>query len=248
MQRRPASAFLFGGIAAVILAIGLIWSVRLATGSLERTVAPASVVRVKGVAAREVTADIGIFSGGVEAEALTLKEAYEKIQPSVAAVRDFLAEAGVPEAAIDFFPPASCPRFKYYENGNRSDEIIAYNMVRNFSVTLTDMALLEKIVREAETLLARGVNLSFAAPSYLVSDIEQYKMDLMGEATRNARERAEQLAENSKAKVGRLNSASQGVIQITAPHSVSVSDSGEYDIWSLKKIIRVVVTAEFTLE
>jgi len=45
--------------------------------------------------------------------------------------------------------------------------------------------------------------------------------------------------------LGKIISARQGVIQITAPCSDEISDYGAYDTKSLQKIIKIVVTAEF---
>ena len=73
-------------------------------------------------------------------------------------------------------------------------------------------------------------------------------MELLAEATKNAAERAEVLARNSKGTVGALISATQGVFQITAPASSDISGYGEYDKRTIQKEVKAVVTLEFRVE
>ena len=78
--------------------------------------------------------------------------------------------------------------------------------------------------------------------------MEQLKLELLGNATKNAYDRAKALAENSRGKVGALNSASQGVFQITPVDSTDVSDGGEYDTTTIEKKVKAVVTLEYHIE
>jgi hypothetical protein len=72
-------------------------------------------------------------------------------------------------------------------------------------------------------------------------------MELLAEASANACERASRLAGPSRAKLGPMRSASQGVFQVTPVHSNQVSDYGENDTSSRVKIMRAVVTMGYGL-
>jgi hypothetical protein len=74
------------------------------------------------------------------------------------------------------------------------------------------------------------------------------KIQLLGEATKNARMRAEELASNSGSQVGELKYASQGVFQITPVNSTDVSDYGIYDTFTIDKSINAVVTIEYSIK
>jgi hypothetical protein len=63
-----------------------------------------------------------------------------------------------------------------------------------------------------------------------------------------ARRRAEVLAENSRARIGMLRSARQGVFQITPANSTEVSDYGRNDTSAREKSIKAVVTIRYALE
>ncbi len=73
------------------------------------------------------------------------------------------------------------------------------------------------------------------------------KVEMLGEAARDARQRAEQIAGSSGSKVGEMRSAEMGVLQITAANSNDVSGSGINDTTSLEKDITAVIHVTFAL-
>ena len=87
-----------------------------------------------------------------------------------------------------------------------------------------------------------GVELSCDSPRYLYTRLDDLKLAMIADATRNARERAELLVAGSPNTLGPLQSASQGVFQITPAFSNEVSGTGMNDTTSLHKVIKAVVT------
>jgi hypothetical protein len=71
---------------------------------------------------------------------------------------------------------------------------------------------------------------------------------LLTQATKDAKDRAQKIAENTGKKIDSLQTASQGVFQVTAKNSVEVSDYGTYDTASLEKKVTGVVRASFSLK
>ena len=79
--------------------------------------------------------------------------------------------------------------------------------------------------------------------------IEELKINMQGEAAKDARLRAEELvSKSSGSKIGPLRSAQQGVFQITPAFSTSTSDYGEFDTSSIAKRIKAVVTMEYAID
>lgn len=74
------------------------------------------------------------------------------------------------------------------------------------------------------------------------------KIQLLGEATKNARMRAEGLARNSGSEIGTLKYASQGLFQITPVNPTDVSDYGIYDTTTIEKSVKAVVTIEYSIK
>ena len=70
-------------------------------------------------------------------------------------------------------------------------------------------------------------------------------MEMLSEATKNARERAEAVANAGGAAVGNIISLSSGVFQVTQKNSVSVDDYGMYDTTSVEKKITATVKVNF---
>jgi hypothetical protein len=68
---------------------------------------------------------------------------------------------------------------------------------------------------------------------------------MLAEATKDAKERAKQIAENTGSSVGSVRSARMGVLQITPSDSNEVSGLGINDTSSLEKDITAVVNIEF---
>ena len=81
----------------------------------------------------------------------------------------------------------------------------------------------------------------------LLENVGHELLGLLAEATRNARATAQQFASDAGARVGRIRSANQGMIQIFG--SDGFDESGAFSPTSAPvKKIRVVSTFEFELE
>jgi len=86
-----------------------------------------------------------------------------------------------------------------------------------------------------------------ANPRFVVSAFNDLRPQLLAEATKNAREMAQQFAADSGARVGSIRSANQGQIQIFGTDGND--ESGAFSPTStVQKKIRVVSTFEFALE
>jgi hypothetical protein len=93
--------------------------------------------------------------------------------------------------------------------------------------------------------MREGIRYESRAPEYFYTKLDDLKIQMLGEAAKDARNRAEQLVSASGAKVGPLRSAQQGVFQITPPHSTDTSDYGVLDTSTVEKSIKAVVTMEY---
>jgi hypothetical protein len=74
------------------------------------------------------------------------------------------------------------------------------------------------------------------------------KVEMMAEATKDARARAEQIAQQGGRKIKELRSARMGVVQINPLYSSATSWEGNNDTTSLEKTITTTVSATFSLE
>ena len=71
---------------------------------------------------------------------------------------------------------------------------------------------------------------------------------MVGEATKNAKQRAESMVSGTNGKIGTMNSAKMGVFQIVPINSTDVSDYGINDTSSIEKKVVATVNATFNVK
>ena len=67
-------------------------------------------------------------------------------------------------------------------------------------------------------------------------------------AAKDAKERAERIAQSTGNSIGAVRSAKMGVLQITAADSTDVSDYGVYDTSTIEKDMTAVVNVSFAVD
>ncbi len=206
------------------------------------------VVTVKGLAEREVEADIASwripYRGVGDSTASALAEA----ERASDAVRRFLEEGGLDAEEISFEPFSLRIERNFLQEGGAQREVVRYIAVGAVRVRTTKVAEIAELSTETLALLDAGVLLGdsdyaeAARPQYLFTRLNDIKPDLIREATQAARTSAEQFAEDSGASVGDIATANQGVIQIL-PRDGQFDERAERN-----KIVRVVSTVEYYLD
>ena len=207
-----------------------------------------NTIRVKGMAEKVVTSDAASWSATWTVRSTTLKESYSELEKQRDVVKKFLSDAKVPEAECTYSALSTQTVFKKDEHGHTTNEVFGYVLNQSVELKSKEMRLVEAVSKSITELIEQGIEIHSFRPGYTFSGLELLKLELLGNATKNAYERAKALAENSQGKVGALNSASQGVFQITPVDSTDVSDGGEYDTSTIDKKVKAVVTLEFHVE
>ena len=206
-------------------------------------------IRVKGTASRTVRSDQGTWSGSVATAAATREEALIKLSAAEKKIEDYITskEIGFKKEDIVWNSISVSVIHCKNEKGIETNEIHHFQASRSLDIESTDVDRLEKLNRRFTDLVKAGYAVSNHGSSYIISNIEKYKMELLKEASQNGYERADTLAKSSKGKVGTLLSASQGVFQVLAPGAGNISDYGTYDKSTIDKEIKAVVSLEFSL-
>jgi hypothetical protein len=96
-------------------------------------------------------------------------------------------------------------------------------------------------------LLRDGVELSGSNISYTFTKLNALKPDMIGEANKNARESAEQFAQDSGAAVGRIKTATQGYFSVGARDGEACDDCSSGGGSSPFQKVRVVTTIDYDL-
>ncbi len=133
-------------------------------------------------------------------------------------------------------------------NGNETSEISGYSLRQQVEVRSNDVDRIAQIAREATELINQGILLESNPPQYSYTQLGNLKIEMLGEAAKDAKERAEKIADSTGNKIGTLRSARMGVMQITAADSTEVSDYGINDTTSIDKDVTAVVNISFAVE
>jgi hypothetical protein len=102
--------------------------------------------------------------------------------------------------------------------------------------------------KRAGNLIDQGIVLQTSGIQFIYTKAGEAKIEMMGEATKDARTRAEQIASQGGRKIKALRPARMGVVQINPRYSSATSWEGNNDTSSLEKTITITVTASFSLE
>lgn len=229
------------------LALGLVVSSYIGARSIVRVKLANQTVRVKGFAERRITSDWAVWRGSFSARAAALVDAYGTLKADLDRVLAFLEQTGVEKEQVELSSVEITVNYRKTEKGVATSEVEGYVLEQSIEVSAADVPLVARLSRESASLIKEGVEFRARAPEYFYMRLDELKIDMLGEATRDARRRAEQIATNSGAKVGAVRSATQGVFQITPVYSTRVSDYGINDTSSIEKSIKAVVTVEYSV-
>ena len=228
---------------AAVLAAGLVLAAVVFGWFFFEARAPEQTVRVVGSATQSFEADIvkWRFTLSRPVSDAELRNGYAQLREDVAHIRTVLRARNLPDTVLNVQPPTAQPLWG--PNGIRT----GYNLQQPVFVISERLADVEPIALEPAALLRDGAALEFSQLEYFYSGIARLKQELLSAATRDARARAQQIAENTDASVGKIVSARSGVFQITEPFSTEVSGFGVHNTATRSKEITVTVHADFAL-
>ena len=206
------------------------------------------IIRVKGSASQKVRSDYGSWSGSVATAAPTREEALVKLSAAEKKIEEYITskEIGFKKENIVWNSISVSVIYCKNEKGIATNEIHHFQAERSLEIESADVDRLEKLNRHFTDLVKSGIAVGNHGSSYVITNLDDYKMKLLRAATENGYARAKALAESANGKVGALLSASQGIFQVLAPGGGNISDYGTYDKSTIDKEIKAVVTLEFS--
>jgi hypothetical protein len=231
-------------IGAALIALGMVGAGWLIGHGFQQGRQAEHYVTVKGLAETFVQADLAIWplrytatgddlnqvqaqidADGAEITSFLIRQglAAEEIQPQRVEVTDLLAQAYRPEGAAE-------SRF-----------IVAQTIL----VRTEQVDLVAALNRATGELVSRGVVLlDTGGPTYVFTDLNAIKPQMLAEASANARAAAEQFAADVDSALAGIRRASQGIFEILPRDAApGISEAGQID-----KKVRVVSTIEYLLE
>ena len=197
---------------SIILAIGVMvmgWCVK---AGIDNFTNKDRKVTVKGLAEREVPADKVTWSISTKETGNDLPTLYERINVQAGKIKAFLKQNGLDESEITVNPP-SVSDLEAREWGD-NQKPFRYIVNTTITVATTKVEVVNKAIFKQAELLKQGVALDSSYPNYEYASFQQMKPEMMSEAIKNAQKTAEQFAEASESKLGKIQTAGQGQFEI----------------------------------
>ena len=239
-------------IRASIVALGIALGGLLVGVGVGRIKASDRFVTVKGVAEREVRADIAIWPLHVTGADNDLTAAHAKLTRSIAGVREFLVRHGIDTTQVELTGFGVSDALAQQYGGDRAPRnrfVVRQTLVVRSNKP--DLVLLAS--QQIGELAAIGVVVSSGAggeyggqgggPTFLFTKLNELKPAMIADATARAREAAEQFARDSRSELGRIRRANQGIFEIVGREQApGIMSEGQ-----VAKLVRVVSTVEYFL-
>lgn len=216
-------------MAAVILAVGL-----------ANIITPERSVSVRGLAEREVDADLAVWNMSFSMGENSLESMQKSLLEKTEVIKKYLIKHGLEESDFTVKPAAITDNSL---NSYMDQTKITYKFVAQQTILVRSgkIEAVKSAYADSLELVSAGIAVSQdydSKVSYEFTKLNDIKPEMIAEATKNARTAAEQFAHDSNSKVGKIKKATQGLFTIEDA-AVGLED---------KKSVRVVNTVEYLLK
>lgn len=238
---------LFGLLAGLFLATGLCLASLVLARAWTR-ISESQVVNVTGSARKNVRSDLVVWNAGFSVDAPTLLEAQQKLRADHAKVAAFFSKRGIEGFVAS---PVQIHEITARQKNTEDDTVtnvrVGYRLSQSIEVRSDDVERLPRLASDSSELLQEDVAFVSGGFAFIYTKAGDAKIEMMAEATKDARARAEQIAQQGGGAIKELRSARMGVVQINPLYSGATSWEGNNDTTSLEKTITATVAATFTL-
>jgi hypothetical protein len=236
MQKNTLAALLLGAL----VGMGVASAGWFTAGAVRDVRESQRFVTVKGLAEREVDADLAIWPVTFKEAGADLAELQRRVDAKREVVAGFLVEAGFPREEISFAVPRIQDREA--ENMGQPGRPSGPRYLEQATVIVRsrNVGAVKKAMDRSGQLVGRGVMLAQDwenRPQFLFTGLNAIKPEMIEQATVSAREAAAKFAKDSGSRVGKIRTASQGLFAVTDRDPNSPE----------RKVVRVVTTVEYFL-
>jgi uncharacterized protein len=235
---------LYSFIPVVVMALAIICAAAMLKGGFENFRIGDRFVSVRGLATKDVDADLAVWAIRHAVTSNVLQDARTQLEKDSQLIRDFVVEQGLGAESVSV---QSIDSQDLMAQQYRPDNIQngRYVLTETLVLRSDNIEKVAAMTQNLNQLLAKGVVLSNTSnPTYLFTKLNDVKPMMIAEATQNARAGAEQFAKDSGQRVGKIRSASQGYFEIQPRDPVmDIPESAQR-----QKIVRVVTSIDYFLE
>ena len=211
-----------------------------------------NTISVTGSGNQDFTSDLIVWSASFSQKSMELQDANGAIDRDRQQIKSYLLGKGVSEdeivfSAVNFNKDY---RYTYNQNGVTQEQIFTgYNLTQNVTVQSKNVDKTEKISRESSDLINSGIEFYSNAPEYYYTKLAELKIQMIAEGTKDAKARAQSIAENAGASLGNLKKSDMGVFQITGQNSSEdFTYGGSFNTVSKNKTANITVRLVYEVD
>lgn len=205
-------------------------------------------ITVTGSARKPITSDFVVWRGSLSAQNKTMSQTYRDLKKTVERVQQYFRTNSIPDSNITWQSITSYPIPDVAANGHETGRVNGYHIDQQFEIRSFDIKKIEEVSNHISELILEDVPVQSFPIEYSVTKLNEYRLDMLSEATKDAKLRAGKIAEGAGNKIGAIRNARVGVFQITKRNSTEVSDAGMYDTSSKEKEMMAVVSVSFAID
>jgi len=233
-------------VGLVSLALGLVAGAALLGNAVGRIRQGADQLEVTGSARRPIRSDFVVWRVRVGAQEAALPAAYQRLKAQSDRLSTYLRGRGIADSALTVQPVNVMPMPELYD-GRETGRTLGYRLAQTFEIRSADVDGVTRLSQEVTELINQGLELTPEQPEYLFTGLPRLRVEMLAEATADAKLRAAAIAAGVGGRLGGVRSVRVGVFQITPRFSTEVSDYGVNDTSSLEKDVTAVVRVTFSI-
>lgn len=206
-------------------------------------------ISVTGLAEKNFASDLIVWNGSYSRSSTDLKTAYAMLKQDENAIKEYLRGKGVADTNLIFSSVEINKDYtnRYDNNGRMLETTFSgYTLRQRIKIESKNIDNIEGISREITELIEQGIELNSLPPAYYYTKLSELKIDLLAQASLDAKLRAESIALNAGSSLGNLKKATMGVFQITGQNSnEDYSYGGAFNTTSRNKTASITLKTEY---
>jgi uncharacterized protein len=236
---------LFAGL--TLLSVALVISSSMWSSAIRNIKQSGDAVTVIGSAQRQIKSDYIVWRISISSQQPTSQAAYQQLKGWTERVQAYLKDAKVPESVMTVSSIDSVGIAEVI-NGRETGKTLASRLTQKIEIRSDEVDRYSKLSQQITELINEGVSLTSEPPEYLYNNLSKLRVEMVAEATKDAKKRAEAIAGSTGNRVTGVRSADAGVFQVTRRYSTEANNGGSYDTSSIDKDITSVVSVKFGIE
>lgn len=243
-------------IVALILAAAGIFSCFIGVKGLADYKEKRNDIDIRGYSKQQIVSDLIVWTGFYDVQAANLKDGYSLLETDRDKVKNYLVQQGFKEEDLIFSSISINENHVLNEYGGWTNEIQDYGLSQTVTISSDQIDKVTEVSRNSTDLLNEGVQFQSYAPEYHYTKLDELKVTMLADATKDATKRAQMIAENAGSKLGHLAEAHITSTKVTPLYSIPEDYYDEYgydnnvdnDTVSLEKEVTVTVYCTFEID